>query len=148
MDGQPWLVNAIARECIEKQLQNDYTNPVTAEMVEQAVHTIILRRDVHIDSLLERLQEERVRKVMEPVILGYAEDIDYLSDDFMYCMDLGLIRIEKGQIVPGNRTFLQAEAKGSPVCQPPILQTAPKGSDTLSATPVAVSRWYSYPRKR
>lgn len=104
-DGQPWLVNAIARECVEKQLKNDYTKPVTLEMAEQAVHTILVRRDVHIDSLLERLHEERVRKVIEPVILGYAEDIDYLSDDFMYCMDLGLIKNENGQIVPGNRIY-------------------------------------------
>ena len=104
-DGQPWLVNAIARECVEKQLRNDYTKPVTKEKVEQAVHTIILRRDVHIDSLLERLREDRVRKVIEPVILGYGEDINYLSDDFMYCMDLGLIKIEKGQIVPGNHVY-------------------------------------------
>ena len=104
-DGQPWLVNAIALECVEEQLRNDYTMPVTREMVEQAVHSIILRRDVHIDSLLERLHEERVRKVIEPVILGYAEDIDYLSDNFMYCMDLGLIKYENGQIVPGNRIY-------------------------------------------
>lgn len=74
-------------------------------MVEKAVHTVILRRDVHTDSLLERLHEERVRKIIEPVILGYAENIDYLSDNFMYCMDLGLIKYENGQIVPGNRIY-------------------------------------------
>jgi len=104
-DGQPWLVNAIASEIIEEQLKNDTSKAITDEMVEQAVQTIILRRDVHIDSLLERLHEERVRKVIEPVILGYAEDIDYLSDDFMYCMDLGLIKNEKGKVVPGNRIY-------------------------------------------
>jgi hypothetical protein len=103
--GQPWLVNAIARECIEKHLQNDYSKPITAYMIEQAIQTIILRRDVHIDSLLERLNEERVRKIIEPVILGFAEVIDYMSDDFMYCLNLGLIKIENGQIVPGNRTY-------------------------------------------
>ncbi|MDO8686465.1 MAG: AAA-like domain-containing protein [Clostridiales bacterium] len=104
-DGQPWLVNAIAVEIIEEQLRNDTSRPITVEMVEKAVHTIILRRDVHIDSLLERLHEDRVRKVIEPVILGNAEDIDYLSDDFTYCMDLGLIKNENGQIVPGNRIY-------------------------------------------
>ena len=104
-DGQPWLVNAIAVEVIEEQLRNDTSRPITVEMAEQAIRAIILRRDVHIDSLLERLHENRVRKVIEPVILGYAEDIDYLSDDFMYCMDLGLIKNEKGQIFPGNRIY-------------------------------------------
>ena len=104
-DGQPCLVNAIARECIEKQLKNDFSKPITAEMVELAVQTIILRRDVHIDSLLERLNEKRVRKIIEPVILGFAEDIDYMSDDSTYCLNLGLIKIEDDQISPGNRTY-------------------------------------------
>ncbi|MDR1878413.1 MAG: ATP-binding protein, partial [Bacteroidales bacterium] len=54
--GQPWLVNAIAREVIVRILQSDYTQPITAYMVEQAIQTIILRRDTHIDSLLERLK--------------------------------------------------------------------------------------------
>ena len=103
--GQPWLVNAAALAVIETQLSCDFANPITPNMVEQAVQAIILRRDVHIDSLLERLNEPRVRKIIEPVILGFAERIDYLSDDFMYCLNLGLIAIEDGQVVPGNRTY-------------------------------------------
>jgi len=93
-DGQPWLVNAIALEILENQLETGFSKPITTNMVELAVQTIILRRDVHIDSLLERLNEQRVRKIIEPVILGFAEDIDYMSDDFMYCLNLGLIKIE------------------------------------------------------
>ncbi|MDR1483660.1 MAG: AAA-like domain-containing protein, partial [Planctomycetaceae bacterium] len=68
--GQPWLVNAIAREVIMKLLQSDYSKPVTTELVNQAIQNIIFRRGTHIDSLLERLKEERVRKVIEPMILG------------------------------------------------------------------------------
>jgi hypothetical protein len=69
-NGQPWLVNAIARECVEEILDRDYTKTVTADHVNQAAENILLRRDTHLDSLLERLKEERVRKVVEPVILG------------------------------------------------------------------------------
>jgi hypothetical protein len=104
-NGQPWLVNAVALEIIEGQLKKDYSIPITADMAENAIKTIILRRDVHIDSLLERLHENRVRRIIEPVILGEAEDIDYLSDDFMYCLNLGLIKIENGQIAAGNRVY-------------------------------------------
>ncbi|MDR0394749.1 MAG: AAA-like domain-containing protein, partial [Tannerella sp.] len=68
--GQPWLVNAIAREVIVKILQSDYTKPVTAELVHRAIQNIILDRPTHIDSLLERLKEERVRRVIEPMITG------------------------------------------------------------------------------
>ncbi|MDR0414010.1 MAG: AAA-like domain-containing protein, partial [Prevotellaceae bacterium] len=40
--GQPWLVNAIAREVVVKILQSDYAQPVTAELVRQAAQNIIL----------------------------------------------------------------------------------------------------------
>ncbi|MDR1792228.1 MAG: ATP-binding protein, partial [Bacteroidales bacterium] len=47
--GQPWLVNAIAREVVEKQLKKDFSITITPQMIETAINTIILRRDVHID---------------------------------------------------------------------------------------------------
>jgi hypothetical protein len=108
--GQPWLVNAVAREVIVKILQSDYTQPVTAEQVTKAIHTIILRRDTHIDSLLERLKEERVRKVIEPIIMG--EDVfDRMSDDFQYVVDLGLIAKIGGQLVPANPIYAEVIAR-------------------------------------
>lgn len=103
--GQPWLVNAIAREVIVKKLQSDFTKPVTADLVEQAIQTIILRRDVHIDSLLERLKEPRVRRVIEPMMLG--EFVSTSSDDFQYTRDLGLIRITKEAIEPANPIYAE-----------------------------------------
>jgi hypothetical protein len=105
--GQPWLVNAIAREVIVKMLQSDYSKPVTAELVEKAIQTIILRRDTHIDSLLERLKEDRVRRVMEPVIIGKLLDIDKLSDDYRYTKDLGLIREMPGLVEPANPIYAE-----------------------------------------
>jgi AAA+ ATPase superfamily predicted ATPase len=108
--GQPWLVNAIAREIIVKMLESDYTLPVTAELVRQAIQTIILRRDTHIDSLLERLKEERVRKIIEPVILGSDAAIDRLSDDFQYVIDLGLIK-DEGRIMPSNPIYGEVIAR-------------------------------------
>ncbi|MDR0866135.1 MAG: AAA-like domain-containing protein, partial [Candidatus Symbiothrix sp.] len=105
--GQPWLVNAIAREVIVKMLQSDYTKPVTAELVDKSIQTIILRRDTHIDSLLERLKEERVRRVMEPVIIGELLKIDTQSDDYRYTTDLGLIREANGVIMPSNPIYAE-----------------------------------------
>ena len=60
--GQPWLVNAVVREIVAEILGSEYSESVTPEHVGQAVETIIQRCDTHIDSLLERLKEERVRK--------------------------------------------------------------------------------------
>jgi hypothetical protein len=105
--GQPWLVNAVAREAIVKLLQSDYSKPVTAELVSEAIQNIILNRPAHIDSLLERLKEDRVRRVMEPIILG-DELIDRESDDFLYVKDLGLIRTDgDSRIRPANPIYAE-----------------------------------------
>jgi len=108
--GQPWLVNAVACEVIEKILEFDYTKPVTAELAERAIQTIILRRDTHIDSLLERLKEERVRRVIEPVISG-EDFFERLSDDYQYVRDLGLITDIDGKIEPANPIYGEVIAR-------------------------------------
>ncbi|MDR1483910.1 MAG: ATP-binding protein [Planctomycetaceae bacterium] len=102
--GQPWLVNAIAREVIVEILQSDYTKPVTSELVDVAIQNIILRRDTHIDSLLERLKEDRVRNVIEPIIVGETM-IGRLSDDFLYVKDLGLITETPERLGPANPIY-------------------------------------------
>jgi hypothetical protein len=108
--GQPWLVNAIVREVIVKMLQLDYTQPVTASLVNEAIQTIIMRRDTHIDSLLERLKEDRVRRVIEPMILG-EDFFERLSDDYQYVTDLGLIKSIEGKIQPANPIYGEVIAR-------------------------------------
>ncbi|MDR3088265.1 MAG: hypothetical protein LBU39_00395, partial [Desulfobulbaceae bacterium] len=108
--GQPWLVNAIAREAIIEILASDYTKPVTAALAEQAISHIMLRRDTHIDSLLERLKEERVRRVIEPMIAGESF-IGRLSDDYLYVKDLGLIVETQGKIHPANPIYGEVIAR-------------------------------------
>jgi hypothetical protein len=60
---------------------------------------------VHIDQLLDKLKEERVRKVIEQVIMGEGENIDTLSDDYNYVKDLGLIRGLNKRIEPANPIY-------------------------------------------
>jgi type II secretory pathway predicted ATPase ExeA len=122
--GQPWLVNAIANEVIAEKLQRDYTVTITAAMVSEAIQAIILNRPAHIDSLLERLNEERVRKIIEPMILGDG-DLDTESDDYSYAIDLGLIRELNGVIMPANPIYAEVIIRKltSPV-QKALLQPA------------------------
>ncbi|NLD92048.1 MAG: ATP-binding protein [Fibrobacter sp.] len=129
--GQPWLVNAVARECVEKLLNRDYSKPITVELVNQAVEVLIKRRDTHIDSLLERLKEERVRRVVEPVILGEQLSMDYLSDDRKYCLDLGLVKEEKGALVPSNRIYAEV-----------ILRTLSFGPQTEMQMMITETPWF------
>ncbi|MDR1298985.1 MAG: AAA-like domain-containing protein [Oscillospiraceae bacterium] len=108
--GQPWLVNAIAREVIEEQLVGNYALAITPGMAEKAILKLIMRRDTHIDSLLERLKEERVRKVIEPIIMG--EDVaDRLSDDYRYVKDLGLISDTDRKLSPANPIYAEVIAR-------------------------------------
>jgi len=103
--GQPWLVNAIAREIVEKILENDFSQTIEPKHVEQAVQTLILRRDTHIDSLMERLKEARVQRIIEPVIIGESKGYSVLDDDHQYVLDLGLLRHAEGHLIPANPIY-------------------------------------------
>lgn len=91
--GQPWLVNALAREIIDEM---KVTAPVlSVEDVDRAKDRLILARQTHLDSLLARLREERVRRVLEPVIAGAAHISGRYQDDIEYVQDLGLFAVDR-----------------------------------------------------
>ena len=104
--GQPWLVNAIACECVEEITKKDYSIPITSNLTEQAIHNIVLARGTHFDSMMERLKEPRVRKVLQPLILG-DDFINKESDDYLYTKDLGLIREFDGKTEPANPIYAE-----------------------------------------
>ena len=106
--GQPWLVNALARECVEKIHGFRYGETVTADDIETAKETIIRRRDTHVDSLMERLREPRIRRIMEPVILGgQLVGTSVNDDDYRFVQDLGLLKEVNGALVPANRMYAE-----------------------------------------
>jgi hypothetical protein len=88
--GQPWLVNALAREIVEKMGVPD-TEPITPEHVETAKERLIVARATHLDSLVSRLHEPRIRRVLEPLLAGtLSTEGDTYQDDLQYARDLGL----------------------------------------------------------
>src|SRR6056297_2276005 len=91
--GQPWLVNALANEvCFENKAGRDRTTAITAQMFEAAKNELIIRRDTHIDQLADKLKEDRVRRIIEPMLAGESFDEDVFHTDVEYCKDLGLIK--------------------------------------------------------
>ncbi|MEM9905084.1 MAG: ATP-binding protein [Cyanobacteria bacterium P01_D01_bin.44] len=102
--GQPWLVNALAKEAVE-ELVNNASAEVTADLIEQAKEHLIQRQDTHLDSLAERLRESRVRTIIEPMIAG--QDLGNVApDDIQYVLDLGLCRLdERGGLVIANPIY-------------------------------------------
>jgi hypothetical protein len=89
--GQPWLVNALAKEVVEEQVV-DRTISITAAHIQIAKEILIRRQDTHLDSLSEKLLEDRVRRVLEPM-LGGQEFNHVQNDDIQYLLDLGLCMI-------------------------------------------------------
>ncbi len=90
-EGHPWLTNAIADQIVARDAR-DRSTPITAAHVEAAKDTIILERRTHIDSLIARLRDPRVRKILDPMIAGQRLPAGVLDDDFAYVVGLGLIR--------------------------------------------------------
>jgi type II secretory pathway predicted ATPase ExeA len=92
--GQPWLVNALAHQATYNiREMRDRTKPITIAVINQAKEELILRRDTHLDQLADKLQEPRVRGVIEPMLAGVDLDASAnLSNEISYVVDLGLIR--------------------------------------------------------
>ena len=86
--GQPWLVNAIAKEIVE-YIAKDPSIPITVDLVNQAKEILIKRQDTHLDSLAERLREDRVRVIIQPILSG-QELVNMPEDDLRFVLDLGL----------------------------------------------------------
>jgi len=99
-EGQPWLVNALGREVTYKMKENrDRSVVITPEMIYRAQEQIIYRRDTHVDILIDKLKEPRVKRVIEPILANSeAVDEDVMSDeDIMYVKDMGLVVKERGK---------------------------------------------------
>ena len=92
-EGQPWLVNALAYEVTWDMKENrDRSRTITREMIREAAENIIQRRETHLDQLSDKLQEDRVRRVVHPIISN-GDDINRIpNSDIEYCEDLGLIK--------------------------------------------------------
>jgi hypothetical protein len=92
-EGQPWLVNALARQTVKVILKNDYSVNISAKIIDDAAQSLILRNDTHFYSLKVRLKEPRVRRVIEAILIGSDGFPNSIADDDVaYVLDLGLLK--------------------------------------------------------
>ncbi len=92
--GQPWLVNALCREtCFDDKAGRDRSRPITEQAILEAQERLILARVTHLDNLADKLREERVRRVIEPILAG-ADEIGFTEEDLSYARDLGLVALD------------------------------------------------------
>ena len=100
--GQPWLVNALcAGACFDNKAGRDRSRTIEVDDVYAAREELILSRRTHLDQLAHKLEEARVRRVIEPLLsdaeepgcevsdIGFQRDVDYVRD-------LGLIAPGRG----------------------------------------------------
>jgi hypothetical protein len=104
--GQPWLVNALAyHACFRLPEGCDRSRPVTVDLIDQAKEYLIVNRVTHLDQLAYKLREDRVRRVIEPMLAGALMDA-VPDDDRDYLVDLGLLRRDgAGGLVVANPIY-------------------------------------------
>ena len=88
--GQPWLVNALcAGACFDNKAGRDRSRPIEVDDVYAAREELVLSRRTHLDQLAHKLEEERVRRVVEPILSG--GEVRHHARDLEYVRDLGLL---------------------------------------------------------
>ena len=112
--GQPWLVNALAYDaCFRSKRGRDRSKPITCDDIDDAQEALIMRRETHLDQLTDKLQEDRVRRVIEPILAG-SDEPAFSGRDLEYVRDLGLIAQDDpvrlanpiyGEVVPRELTY-------------------------------------------
>ena len=90
--GQPWLVNALcASACFESDAGRDRSRAIEADDIHAAREVLILSRRTHLDQLAHKLGEDRVRRVIGPILSGTQAQHD--GPDLEYARDLGLVAV-------------------------------------------------------
>lgn len=102
--GQPWLVNALGFQATMRDVP-DRTQPITKEVMIKARESLILRRDTHLDVLIDRLKEARVAHIIDAIIAGKRTPTPFPSEDVKYATDLGLISDQNGVLQIANPIY-------------------------------------------
>lgn len=90
--GQPWLVNALGYEvCFEMEAGRNRSQPIAPAMLIEAKERLIMRRETHLDQLVDKLKEPRVQRVISPMLQGQKLTQVVSQDDIQYVIDLGLV---------------------------------------------------------
>lgn len=92
--GQPWLVNALcAHACFESPRGRDRSRPIADDDIVAAQEALVESRADHLGRLAVALREERVQRVIEPILSG-AMLGGYDVPDLEYVRDIGLVALD------------------------------------------------------
>ena len=109
--GQPWIANSLFKRATMRVLHEDDYSNVTLAHISEAREQMILARETHLDSLAVRIQEPAIRRVMESLITGTPDPELTASEGFRICMDLGLVKKERGTPTVANPIYKETLAR-------------------------------------
>jgi hypothetical protein len=109
--GQPWIVNSLFQRATMRILPEDDYRTVTLEHLENAREQMLLARETHLDSLAVRLRDPAVRGMIEALITGTPDPRLTSGEGFRICLDLGLVRKERGTPVIANPLYKEVLAR-------------------------------------
>jgi hypothetical protein len=109
--GQPWIVNNLFMRATMRILADGDTRTVGLEQVEAAREQMIRARETHLDALARRLEDPRIRGVMETLMTGEPDIRLAAGEPFRLCVDLGLVSIERGSPAVANPIYREVLAR-------------------------------------
>jgi hypothetical protein len=109
--GQPWIVNSLFQRATMRVLDAESTETVTIDHIMEARKQIIEARETHLDALAYRLENPKIRSVMESLLTGEPDTRLAAGEAFRLCLDLGLVAIEKGSPTVANPIYREVIAR-------------------------------------
>lgn len=109
--GQPWLVNSLFARATMRILDENSKETVTIEHIRTAREQMILARETHLDALAVRLKEGKIYQIIGSLMTGEADPFLTQSDDFRYCLDLGLVSMKEGMPTVSNPIYRETLAR-------------------------------------
>jgi hypothetical protein len=109
--GQPWIVNSLFKRATMRVLDEDSRKTVTLEHTKEAREHMILARETHLDTLAYRMEDPRIRKIMEGLLVGVSDPLFTENEGFRICLDLGLVTREKGTPSVANPIYREVLAR-------------------------------------
>ena len=103
--GQPWLVNAIACECVEEIHGSRYSEAITVADVEAAKEAIIRENPIHLDYLFDMVNSPWVRPYFDACLQGTVTEEMRCNKQFKFLHYLGFLLEEEGHFDFANRLY-------------------------------------------
>ena len=109
--GQPWIVNSLFKRATMRVLDATSRETVTVDHLMEAREQMIQARETHLDALAYRLEDPRIRKVMETLLTGEPDINLATGEAFRLCLDLGLVAIIDGAPSVANPIYREVLAR-------------------------------------